>query len=131
MSVSLIGLRHKTQWKEANHRVGWFWVLNTFPRPYLNFEPISLVVRSMVLPWEDAIYMVPRPLQKLSGDSHFRCVHKGFFSLGVNHRCWVNRMDSTRSRAQLFDASKKGKPANWNWTFSPWLILKTILWRIS
>ena len=42
---------------------------NTFPRPYHNFEPIPLVVRSMVLPRNDAIYMVPRPLQKLGGNS--------------------------------------------------------------
>ena len=44
-------------------------MLNTFPRTYLNSEPISLVVRSMVLPQNDAIFMVPRPLQKLGGDS--------------------------------------------------------------
>ena len=42
----LIGLRHKIQWEEANPRVGWFWVPNTFPKPYLNSEPISLLVRS-------------------------------------------------------------------------------------
>ena len=38
----------KTQWWEADFRVGRFWVPNTFPRPYLNSEPISLVVRSKV-----------------------------------------------------------------------------------
>ena len=43
-------------------------VPNTFLSIYLNSEPISLVVRSKVLR-EDAIYMVPWPLQKLSGDS--------------------------------------------------------------
>ena len=36
---------------------------------YLNSEPISLVLRVMDLPRKDAIYMVPRPLQKLGGDS--------------------------------------------------------------
>ena len=36
---------------------------NTFPRMYLNFELISLVVISMVLPQKDAIFIVPRPLQ--------------------------------------------------------------------
>ena len=46
LSVHLIGLRHNTQWREANLRVRWFWVPNTFLRPYLNSEPISLVVRS-------------------------------------------------------------------------------------
>ena len=40
----------------------------TFPRPYLNSEPISLAVRSKVLPRKDAIYIVPRPLQKLGDD---------------------------------------------------------------
>ena len=67
-------LRHQTQWEEANLRVGRFWVPNTFLRPYLNFESISLVVRSMVLPRKDAIFMVPRPLQKLGGDSPL-CPH--------------------------------------------------------
>ena len=42
---------------------------NTFPRTYLNSEPISLVVRSMVLPQKDVIFMIPRPLQKLGDDS--------------------------------------------------------------
>ena len=46
LSVPLIGLRHKTQWWEANLRVGQFWVFNTFRRLYLNSEPIYLVVRS-------------------------------------------------------------------------------------
>ena len=36
---------------------------------YLNSEPISLVVRLMVIPWKDATLMVLRPLQKLCGDS--------------------------------------------------------------
>ena len=36
---------------------------------YLNSEPISLVVRLMVLPWNDATLMVLRPLQKLCDDS--------------------------------------------------------------
>ena len=31
---------------EANLRVGRFWVPNTFPRPYVNSNPKSLVVRS-------------------------------------------------------------------------------------
>ena len=69
LNVPLIGLRHKTQWEEANLRVGRFWVPNSFLKLYRNFEPISLVVRSMVIPWEDAIYMVPRRLQKLDGNS--------------------------------------------------------------
>ena len=68
LSMPLIGLRHKTQWEKANLRVRQFWMLNTFPRPYFNSEPISLVVRSIVLPREDAIYIVPKPLQKLSGE---------------------------------------------------------------
>ena len=34
LNVPLIGLRYKKQWKEANLRVGWFWVPNTFPRLY-------------------------------------------------------------------------------------------------
>ena len=43
---------------------------NTFPRMYLNSKLISsLVVRSNVIPREDAIYMVPRTFQKLGGDS--------------------------------------------------------------
>ena len=42
---------------------------NTFPRTYLNSKLISLVIRSMVLPRKDAIFMIPRPLQKLGGDS--------------------------------------------------------------
>ena len=29
----------------------------------------------MVLPQDDTIYMVPRPFQKLGGDSHFHFVH--------------------------------------------------------
>ena len=74
-NVPLIGLRRKTQREEANLRVGKFWVPNTFLRSYPNSEPISLVVRSMVLYREDAIYMVPRPLQKLGGDSHPLCPH--------------------------------------------------------
>ena len=49
---------------------------NTFPRAYLNSKPIFLVVRSMVLPQEDAIYMVLRSLQKLGGNSD-PCVHSG------------------------------------------------------
>ena len=44
------------------------------------------------------------------------CKQWGCFSLGFNHRCYVNRMDRTYSRAQLFDASKKGKPAKRNQT---------------
>ena len=62
LNVPLMRLRHKTQHKEANLRVRQFWVPNTFPRSYLNSKPISLVVRSMVLPQMDAIYMVPRSL---------------------------------------------------------------------
>ena len=51
---------------------------NTFLRPYLNFKPISLVVRSKkVLPWEDTIYRVPRSLQKLGDDSHLLCPQQG------------------------------------------------------
>ena len=70
-------LRHKTQWWEANLRVRRSWVLNTFLRTYLNSEPISLIVRSIVLPRENAIYTVPRPLQKLGDDSNtFPCVHR-------------------------------------------------------
>ena len=42
---------------------------NTFPRMYLNSESISLVVILIVLPLKDAIFIVPRPLQKLGGDS--------------------------------------------------------------
>ena len=48
-------------------------VPNTFLRMYLNSKPISLVVRSKVLVREDVIYMVPRRLKKLGGDSP--CVH--------------------------------------------------------
>ena len=77
LNMTLIGLRHKTQWEEANPSVVQFWVPNTFLRLYLNFEPISLVVRSMVLPREDAIYMVPRPLQKLGGDI-LLCPHHAY-----------------------------------------------------
>ena len=44
--MPLIRLRHKTQWWEANLRVGQFWVPNTFLRLYLNSKPIFLVVRS-------------------------------------------------------------------------------------
>ena len=44
--MPLIGLRHKTQWWEANLRVRWFWMLNTFSRLYLNSKPTSLVVKS-------------------------------------------------------------------------------------
>ena len=44
-------------------------MLNTFPKTYLNSEPIPLVVRSMVLPRNDAIFMVLRPLKKLGDDS--------------------------------------------------------------
>ena len=40
------------------------------------------------------------------------CEQRGCFSLGVNHICYVNRMDRTWNRAQLFDVSKNGKPAN-------------------
>ena len=46
LSVPLIGLRHKTQWREDNLRVRRFWVPNTFPRPYLNSKSISLIVKS-------------------------------------------------------------------------------------
>ena len=35
------------------------------------------------------------------------CKQRGCFSLGVNHRCCVNKMDRTWSGAKLFDASKK------------------------
>ena len=73
--MSLIGLRHRIQWEEVNFKVGQFWVPNTFSRPYLNFKPIFLVVRPIVFPWEDATYMVPRPLQKLGSDSHPLCPH--------------------------------------------------------
>ena len=31
------------------------------------------------------------------------CKQRGYFSLGVNHRYCVNRIDKTWSRAQLFD----------------------------
>ena len=55
---------------ETNLRVGWFWVPNTFPKPYLNSKPISLVVRSKGPSLKDTIYMVPRPLQKLDGASN-------------------------------------------------------------
>ena len=71
LNVPLIWLRHKTQWEEANLRVEQFWVLNTFPKLYLNSEPIFLVIRSMVLSRENAIYMVLRLLQKLGSDSPF------------------------------------------------------------
>ena len=47
------------------------------------------------------------------------CKQRGCFSLGVNHRCCVKRMDRTQSRAQLFDVSKMGKLANRNQTLSP------------
>ena len=43
------------------------------------------------------------------------CEQQGCFSLGVNHMCYVNRMDETWSKAQLFNTSKKGKPGNVNW----------------
>ena len=69
LNMPLIGLRHKTQWEEANLMVGRFWVPNTFLRPYINYKHIPLVVKSIVLPWEDTIYILPRPLQKLGGDS--------------------------------------------------------------
>ena len=69
LNMILLRLRCKTQWWEANLRVGRPWVPNIFPRTYLNFKPISLVVRSMVLPQMDAMFMVPRSLQKLGGDS--------------------------------------------------------------
>ena len=67
--MPLIGLRHKTQWEESNFRVGHFWVPNTFLKPYLNSEPISCSKIKNVLPRENTIYMVPRPLQKLGGNS--------------------------------------------------------------
>ena len=67
--MSLIGLRHKTQWWEANLRVVWFWVPNTFLRPYLDSKPISPDLRSKGPSSRGRIYMVPRPLQKLSGNS--------------------------------------------------------------
>ena len=70
LNMILSRLRCKTQWWEANHKVGRSWVPNTFPKAYLNTKPISLVVRSMVLPREDTIFMVPRPLQKLGGNSN-------------------------------------------------------------
>ena len=74
--MHLIRLRHKTQWEEANLKVRQFWVPNTFLRSYFNSETISLIVRLMVLSQDDAIYMVPRPLQKLGGNSPC-CVHSG------------------------------------------------------
>ena len=78
LNMILLRLICKTQCWETNLRVGQSWVPNTFPRTYLNSKLISLVVRSMVLPWEVAIYMVPRPLQKLRGNSNiFCCVHNG------------------------------------------------------
>ena len=40
LDMALIGLRRKTQWLEANPRVGQLRVPNTFPKPYLNFEII-------------------------------------------------------------------------------------------
>ena len=57
------------------------------------------------------------PLQgwKLLGIGYdLMCKQRGCFSLGVNHRCCVNRVGRTWSRAQLFDVSKKGKPTNRN-----------------
>ena len=57
LSVTLIRLIHKTQWEEANLRIGRFWVPNTFPRPYLNFEHISLVVRSKWSFLEKTLYI--------------------------------------------------------------------------
>ena len=78
LNMILLRLICKTQCWETNLRVGQSWVPNTFPRTYLNSKLISLVVRSMVLPWEVAIYMVLRPLQKLRGNSNiFCCVHNG------------------------------------------------------
>ena len=66
----LIRLRCKTQWWKANFRVGRSWDPNTFPRTYLNSETrISGSKIKKVPPREDVIYMVPRPLQKLGGDS--------------------------------------------------------------
>ena len=46
LNMILTRLRYKTQWWEANLRVGRSSIPNTFPRAYLNSEPISLVVRS-------------------------------------------------------------------------------------
>ena len=69
IEMFLMRLKRKTQWWEANLRVGRSWVPNTFPRAFLNTKPISMIVRSMVFPQEEAIYMVPRPLQKLGSDS--------------------------------------------------------------
>ena len=71
-------------------QVRWSWVPNTFPRMYLNSGPISLVVRSMVLPQENAIYMVPRPWQKLGGDSNFCCVHNGNFAGDCEFNSYVS-----------------------------------------
>ena len=76
LNMILYRLRRKTQWWEANLKVWWSWVPNTFPRTYLNFEPISLVVKSMVLSQKDAILIVPRSLQKTRWRL-LRCVHSG------------------------------------------------------
>ena len=40
LNVFLMRLRHKTQWVEADPSVGQFWVPSTFPKLYLNSEPI-------------------------------------------------------------------------------------------
>ena len=72
LSMPLIGLRHKTQWKEANPRVGWFWVPNTFLKAVPKFQThISGSKIKKAISQEDAIYMVPRPLQNLGGDSPY------------------------------------------------------------
>ena len=40
LNVSLMRLRHKTQWVEVDLWFGGFWVPNTFLKSYLNSEPI-------------------------------------------------------------------------------------------
>ena len=50
LNMILSRLRRKIQWWETNLRVGRSWVPNTFPKMYLNSEPISLILRSIFLP---------------------------------------------------------------------------------
>ena len=50
---------------------------------------------------------------------NLNCKQWSCISLGVDYECYVSRMDRNQSRAQIFNASKKGRPTNGNWTLSP------------
>ena len=92
----LIRLRYKTQRWEANLRVRQSWVPNTFPRVYLNSEPISLVVKSKGPSSKGRYIYGSQTIAK----TRWRlppCVH-GAYQIGV---CELNLWSTSLARPKL------------------------------